>query len=161
MIHVWREILKRNLSPRDICRVAQTCKLLHRLCAEQNVWEPFGPLLEKIACGHLWTTAEMMPWLFPFATDVHYVCDSCHVVEIHFNVTDWQYRFKRKEHQPLYLMSILIIPTGLVSGYPGAVRFNVKDFRRAAIKERCTPLWVWENNPLVKHAVKLGALLKK
>jgi hypothetical protein len=163
IVHVWREILKRNLSPRDICRVAQTCKLLNRLCKEQSVWEPFGTFFDEIRkvniprmCCTIRLLRHYEKWFFPYATNIMYVFNNFIVAEIRFNFKNCAFWFQRTDDHPFYIMSITIEPFGLTGC--GAVEFNANKFWRTALQERCTPQWMWENNPLVKHARENGGL---
>jgi hypothetical protein len=168
IVHVWREILKRNLSPYDICRLAQTCKLLNRLCKERSVWSPFGGWFHKERIFAAWNAVEddMMKachlWFFPLAKSIRFASSLCKLTHVSFTYGDRDYCFKRKDGW--FVLSISDFPRQNsrfralhFRGSP--VEFNIKQFWRIALNERCTPQWMWENNPLVKHAAENGVLL--
>jgi hypothetical protein len=165
MIHVWREILKRNLSPCDICRLAQTCTLLRRLCAEQNVWEPFGPHLKKVReipllpkiLGQIKILEACQIWFLPFATDVTLVVQRDWLVcSIHFKFENREYQFGRCNtyHPPMFRMTIIFHCNHRREYYDKAIEFDARKFLWQALNERCTPQWMWENNPLAQEIKK-------
>jgi hypothetical protein len=165
IIHVWREILKRNLSPRDICRVAQTCTLLRRLCAEPSVWEPFGPRFAKTKAALAnvffeWNDNNIMRacqyWMFPFAKNVSsfFAPTKFFLCAIYFKRETFEYRIDK-----VRFLTIKRDKEIMTTAFPCDFAFDPIIFLRKALENRCTPEWMWENNPIVKQAKVNGVLL--
>jgi hypothetical protein len=174
MDDVWRCILRRHLSPRDICRLAQTCRKLHRLCTkEDGVWDTLMPGCSYatfaelvINCGPIFIIHTWFHILFPFAAELQlfrddpllcdlYVLTDDHRVGFSISVLDGDGKIHvptlsidEKRIDGLTIFELMYGPIQQRKQQP------IKSFVYDVLRERRTPHWIWENNPVVKECIR-------